>query len=210
MKNTIKIVGIAIIFFALFGKLFAQDSVKTAALRAAFESSYIFEKSAQYLTAINKIKSVYDASSYETNLRMAYLYYKGTYYRESANYYKKAIALKPNSIEAKLGYAYPLYALASWDTLKIQYEEILKLDPNNSIANYRIGQIYYYKADYTTALTYLQKVYDAYPFDYDNTLMFAWTKLKLKKNAEAKELFNIVLLNRPKDASALEGLKTIK
>ena len=112
--------------------------------------------------------------------------------------YNKCLSYKINEYKSQM------------EVLKIQYEEILKLDPNNSIANYRIGQIYYYKADYTTALTYLQKVYDAYPFDYDNTLMFAWTKLKLKKNAEAKELFNIVLLNRPKDASALEGLKTIK
>lgn len=210
MKNLMKIAGIIILFFTLSGQLFAQDSVKVLAVRSAFEISYTFEKSAQYLAAINKIKGVYDADSYVINLRLGYLYYESGYYRESANYYKKAVALKPNSIEAKLGYALPLYALASWDTLKMQYETILKLDPNNSTVNYRMGLIYYYKADYATALTYFQKVHDAYPFDYDNTLMYAWTKLKLQKYAEAKELFNIVLMNTPNDASALEGLKMIK
>jgi len=210
MKNLMRIFAIIILFFVVSGKLFAQDSVKTKAIRTAFETSYVFEKSAQYLAAINKIKAVYDSDSYEINLRLAYLYYESAYYRESANYYKKAIALKPNSIEAKLGYALPLYALSSWDTLKMQYEAILKLDPNNSTVNYRMGVIYYYKADYTTAATYLQKVNDAYPFDYDNNLMYAWTMLKLKKNEEAKALFNSVLLYKPTDASALEGLKSIK
>jgi len=210
MKNIMKIVVIAIMLFSFSGKLFAQDSVKTKAIRTAFETSYVFEKSSQYLAAINKIKAVYDASSYEINLRLAYLYYESTYYRESANYYKKAVALKPNSIEAKLGYALPLYALASWDTLKMQYEAILQLDPNNSTVNYRMGLIYYYKADYTTAATYFQKVNEGYPFDYDNNLMYAWTMVKLKKNAEAQALFNSVLLYKPTDASALEGLKSIK
>lgn len=210
MKNLMKLTVIAIMLFSLSGKLFAQDSIKIKAVRAAFETSYVFEKSSQYLAAINKLKAVYDATSYEINLRIAYLYYESAYYRESANYYKKAIALKPNSIEAKLGYALPLYSLASWDTLKMQYEAILKLDPNNSTVNYRMGVIYYYKADYATAATYLQKVNEAYPFDYDNNLMYAWTLLKLKKNEEAKALFNTVLLYKPTDASALEGLKSLK
>lgn len=210
MKNLMKIFIIAIMLFTFSGKLFAQDSLKTKAVRAAFETSYVFEKSSQYLAAINKIKAVYDTDSYEINLRLAYLYYESANYRESANYYKKAIALKPNSIEAKLGYALPLYALASWDTLKMQYEAILKLDPNNSTVNYRMGLIYYYKADYASAVTYFQKVNEFYPFDYDNNLMYAWAMLKLKKNAEAKALFNTVLLYKPTDASALEGLKSIK
>jgi tetratricopeptide (TPR) repeat protein len=210
MKNFIKIGCITVLLFSVSLKVFSQDSIKIKAIRTAFETSYVFEKSSQYLAAINKIKAVYDATSYEINLRLAYLYYESTSYRESAKYYKKAIDLKPSSIEAKLGYALPLYALASWDTLRMQYEAILKLDPNNSTVNYRMGLIYYYKADYATALTYFQKVYEFYPFDYDNTLMYAWTKLKLQKYAEARDLFNIVLLNRPTDSSALEGLKMIK
>jgi tetratricopeptide (TPR) repeat protein len=210
MKNYLKIISITVILFSVSFRIFSQDSVKVKAVRTAFETSYIFEKSSQYLAAINKIKAVYDASSYEINLRLAYLYYESANYRESAKYYKKAIELKPNSIEAKLGYALPLYALASWDTLKMQYVDILKLDPTNSTVNYRMGLIYYYRADYVSALPYFEKVYNAYPFDYDNTLMYAWTKLKLQKFAEAKDLFNIVLLNKPNDTSAIEGLKMIK
>ena len=209
MKTQFKLFCIALLFTVSLN-VFSQESGDVIALRTAFQTSYTFEKSAQYLAAINKIKSVYDSKSYEINLRLAYLYYESAYYRLSAAYYKIATEIKPYSIEARLGYALPLAALQSWDTLKMQYDAILKLDPNNSTVNYRLGLFYYYKSDYKTAIIYFQKVYDSYPFDYDNTLMLAWVNLKLQNVTEAKNLFNIVLLNRPNDASALEGLKMIK
>ena len=40
--------------------------------------------------------------------------------------------------------------------------------------------------------------------------MLAWSYLRLGKHNEAKLLFNKVLLMSPNDASALEGLATIK
>ena len=206
MKNTIKTLCLSVIILTFSYCTKAQD----AAVQSAFETSYALEKTGQYLKAANTIKSVYNESSYEINLRLGYLLYENASYRESSKYYKKAVEIKPNSVEARLGYVLPLAVLASWDTVKIQYENILKIDPYNTTANYRMGLIYYYKADNTTALPYFEKVYSIYPFDYDNTLMYAWTKLKLNKTAEAKTLFNIVLLIKPKDASALEGLKAIK
>jgi len=103
-----------------------------------------------------------------------------------------------------------LAALTNWDTVRIQYENIIKIDPNNTTANYRLGLIYYYKSDYKTALPYFEKVNELFPFDYDNNLMYAWTNLKLGNMAVAKALFNTALMNRPKDASAMEGLKAIK
>jgi tetratricopeptide (TPR) repeat protein len=209
MRTCKKIVVVTTLFLLAFQAI-SQDTAKVTAVKKAFEASYTFEKTANFTTAITKIKSVYDATSYEINLRLGYLCYEGLLYRESAKYYKKAVELKPSSIEAKLGFALPLYALASWDTLKMQYEAILKLDPNNSTVNYRMGLTYYYKLDYTTALTYFQKVYDSYPFDYDNTCMMGWTMLKLKKTTEAKSYFNIVLLIRPNDTSALSGMKELK
>jgi tetratricopeptide (TPR) repeat protein len=91
-----------------------------------------------------------------------------------------------------------------------QYVEILKIDPQNTIANYRLGSIYYGKADYNKALGYLEKNVNLYPFDYDSIILFAWTNFKLGKLREAKVLFNKALLNRPKDSSATEGLSLIK
>ncbi|MEZ5148220.1 MAG: hypothetical protein R2759_14450 [Bacteroidales bacterium] len=55
----------------------------------------------------------------------------------------------------------------------------------------------------------MKKVVNLYPFDYDGLIMFAWTNLKLGKLREAKVLFNKVLMYKPDDSSALEGLSVI-
>jgi Flp pilus assembly protein TadD len=49
-----------------------------------------------------------------------------------------------------------------------------------------------------------------YPFSYDGLLMYAWTNYQLGKFADAKILFNKVLLLSPADKSAKEGLGLIK
>ena len=211
MKNSMKIIVLAIFSFAWSLNAMAQlDTSKQAAIRVAFEESYFSERGKLYSKAIKSMNSIYDAKSYEINLRLGYLYYQNAQYLESGKCYKKAVGLKPGSVEAKFGYVLPLAALSNWDTVKIQYENILKIDAGNSMANYRLGLIYYNKADYKNALIYFEKASGLYPFDYDITLMNAWTNLKLLKNAEAKALFNRVLLISPKDDSALEGLNALK
>ena len=54
-----------------------------------------------------------------------------------------------------------------------------------------------------------QKIANMYPFDHDALLMFAWTHFRLGKLREAEVLFNKVLMNKPDDESAAEGLELI-
>jgi len=49
-----------------------------------------------------------------------------------------------------------------------------------------------------------------YPLDYNTLLMLAWTTYFLGKSADAKILFNKVLMVMPDDKSATEGLALIK
>lgn len=209
MKITCKISFLLIVIFFSERVIHAQDTTGTA-LRTAFETSYIYEDAGQYAKAITNLENMYETNSYDINLRLGWLYYRNVAYTESMKYYKNAVTLKPKSIEARLGYVLPLAALGSNDSVKVQYEKILSIDPMNSKANYWMGYIYYYKADYTTAQTYLEKVSVLYPFDYDITLLLAWTYLKLEKKLEAKELFRCVLRIKPTDTSAPEGLKLLK
>ena len=90
------------------------------------------------------------------------------------------------------------------------YKKILEIDPQNSLANYKLGYIYYDKKDFQTAFKYFEKVVNLYPFDYDGLIMFAWTNLQLGKSREAKILFKKVLLLSPGDQSATTGLELIK
>jgi tetratricopeptide (TPR) repeat protein len=194
--------------FMITESLNAQVNLKT--IEDAFESSYSLQDKANYTGAIAAMKSVYSEDSYEINLRLGWLNYLGGFFTESTAYYQKAMKLKPYSIEAKFGFVYPAAALGNWDQVMAQYMDILKIDPQNTLANYRMGSIYYGKLDYTNAEKYLEKVVNLYPFDYDSQILYAWTNLKLGKNREAQVLFHKVLMMRPNDKSALEGMGLIK
>ncbi len=202
--NTKKsIIAVAIYFIA--NGLFAQTNLETV-----FSNSYKSETAGKYSDAIKAVKEVYDEKSYEINLRIAYLNYEAGLFTESTTYYEKAISLMPYSIEARFGYVLPAAALGNWDKVLNQYFEIVKIDPQNTKANYRIGSIYYGRKDYANSFKYLEKVVNVYPFDYDGLLLYAWANFQLGKTKEAKLLFEKVLLLSPRDKSALEGLGLIK
>lgn len=179
-------------------------------LQKAFKESYAYEKNQQYGNAINVLKNVYADNIYELNLRLGWLYYLNKQYDESVYYYQKAIDLMPNCVEAKFGIAYPYSAQEKWDKVAEQHTAILSIDPQNTLANYRLGLYYYYKADYTNAYKLFEKVVNLYPFDYSSVLMFAWTNFQLGKSREAELFFNRTLLMSPDDKSALEGLDLLK
>lgn len=186
--------------------VFAQNNTR----QTAFSKSYEYEKNVNYTAAIKEVKSVYAANDYFCNIRMGWLLYLGKNYSESIKYYDKAVALKPYAIEARFGAIKPLSALESWDKVKVHYLQILKIDPQNSTANYWLGVIYYNRKDYVNANKLFEKVVNLYPLDYDSVIMLAWTKLNIGKAADAKVLFNHALTIRPGDSSALSGLKLIK
>lgn len=190
---------------ALQTNTFSQDNIT-----AAFKESYVLEQKGEYAKAAEKLNKVYQADSYELNLRLGWLNYLAGKLSESESYYGKAISLKPYSIESRLGMAYPLSAQAKWDELVALYNKILEIDPQNSLVNYRLGLIYYNRGNYEYADKYLDKVINLYPFDYDTMILLAWNKFALQKFKEAKVLFNKVLMHTPDDASALEGLRRIK
>lgn len=185
---------------------FSQDN----SLEDVFTQSYYSEKQGNYTLAISAMKRVYDANSYEINLRLGWLNYSAGLYKESLNYYQIAINLMPYSIEAKIGLVYPALILGNMNQVIDQYNKILEIDPQNSNANYQMGYIYYNKKDYPTSYKYFEKVVNLYPFSYDGLLMFAWVNYQLGKTRESTVLFNKVLLLSPQDKSALEGLALIK
>lgn len=208
MERSIKMKIIVSLFLLLM--LNTASAQNKVSLPKAFAESYAYEQKYEYLKAIESIKKVYNTDSYEMNLRLGWLYYQAKNYKESLNYYNKAIMILPLSIEAKLGYAFPAYAMGNKELVIKKYKEILAIDPNNYYGNYRLGSLYFERQDYQEANRHFDKLINLYPFDYDVIIMSAWTYFRLNKLREAKVLFNKALLNRPDDVSASEGLSLIK
>jgi tetratricopeptide (TPR) repeat protein len=202
MKNAL------ISFFVLVAVISNGQSTKE--IISAFKTSYEYEYKADYAQAIAQLTGVYKEGNYEINLRLGWLYYNQGQFSKSLTYYNKAASIFKFSIEAKLGIMYPAAAMGNWDMVETQCKEILDIEPKNSFANYKLGSIYYGNGQYDKALDHLQLVINMYPFDYDSSILTAWTYFKLGKYREAEVLFNKVLMMSPDDASALEGLSYIK
>jgi tetratricopeptide (TPR) repeat protein len=198
---------IVLIFICISSVAVGQSQ---SVIQSAFAKSYESEQAGKYSTAINDLKPIYKTDAYFVNIRLGWLCYLAKQYSESIKYYNLAIALKPYAIEARFGCVKPLSAIESWENVKNQYVQILKIDPQNTVANYWLGVIYYNKKGYATAEKLFEKVVNLYPLDYDSIIMLAWTKLNLAKSADAKVLFYQALVIRPNDSSALSGLKQLK
>lgn len=186
---------------------FSQDKTP---LQDAFIESFTLESTARYAEAADVIMQQYVADSYETNLRMGWLYYKAGDFQKSDKYYTIAAAIMPYAVEAKLGATLPKSALELWDDVLQLYKEVLLIDAKNNVALYNAGLIYYNREKYVEAYPHFNELNNLYPTDYSALLMHAWSALKLGKAREAKVLFNSLLLLYPNDDSAKEGLKLLK
>ena len=180
-----------------FSSLNAQVSQADIDLRNAFKKSYEAEYIGKYAKAIEELSLYASSSNYEINIRLAYLNYVNVKYQQSAILYKKCIESAPKSIEARLGYVYSLAALEKWEDVLTQYKEILKIDPGNAKALYFISMMYFNRADFNTAQTYLSTYLSLYPFDFDGVNLAVWTKYNLGKKEEAISLFKKALLLNP-------------
>ena len=198
------------IFILLFSLTINLVHAQDDKIRSAFAASIELESKLNYSQAITKILEVYNPNSYEINIRLGWLNYCVGLQKESKQYYETAMNLMPFSIEAKFGYIYPLTVLGEWDNIALQYQNILKIDPQNSYALYALGMVYYNGKLYEKAQKCFSLLVNLYPFTYNGLHMLAWTNFRLTKYKEAKQLFNKVLLLAPNDASALEGLALIK
>jgi len=205
MENVKRILLLVLAVFQL-SLLSAQDNT---ALQEAFSRSYQYEAEGNLSEAINAMRAVYDQSSYEINLRTGWLLYLSGSLKESMDYYNRAIALKPYALEPRFGLAYPAYDMGNHAIVIEQYQKILEIAPNNTLALYRLGAVYYYDQRYAEAEKQFEKVVNLFPFDYDSLLMLAWTEYQLKKYREALVLFNKALLYDPESASAKEGISLI-
>jgi len=191
----------------------AQNNNSSDDILLAFKSSIEEESIGKYAQAILTMMKIYDkyADEYIVNLRLGWLHYLNKDFNSSLQYYQNAIAISNNkSIEAMLGITLPLSKRDDWDGVENYYKKVLDIDENNYTANLRLGQIKLNTENYLSAKSYLSKLIEMYPGDYETNLYLAWTYYYLGDKSTAHDLFIEVLILNPGDASALEGLKLVR
>jgi tetratricopeptide (TPR) repeat protein len=198
MKNVIIVILVA---FSL--SMNSQQSPEVG-----FSKSYSFEYETQYAKAIAALTELH-IDNYQINLRLGWLYYLSKDYIKSELCYKKAVTFEPTSIEARFGLVLPMAATGNWNTILTTYLEISKLDPNNSIANYRIATIYNTRKEYANSTMYVLKVLKLYPFDYDSNLLYGKILIAQGKNADAKKYLTKAFEYNPQSEEVKTVLKKL-
>jgi tetratricopeptide (TPR) repeat protein len=188
--------------------LIAQNEQKII----AFNKSVDFEEIGNYKEAVKEIENIYSkfSNDYLVNLRLGWLNYLDKKYDESIKYYKKAISISNNSIEAQLGITYPLSAKNNWDEIKNVYANILDTDPLNYTARLNLAQIYLKDGDNLNAKINLEKLIEQYPSDSAVNLYLGWTYYYLGNKNKANNLFATALIADPTSSSAKEGWNLTK
>jgi tetratricopeptide (TPR) repeat protein len=125
-------------------------------------------------------------------------------------YYREAIQLSDNSIEAMLGITMPYAELKKWDNVQEMYKNIISRDKYHYTANLRLGQIYFNVGNYVMAKKYFETVMENYPGDYEINLYMGWNYYNLGSRSKAQYYFiNAIVLNAS-DTSARKGLELTK
>ncbi|MCS6818574.1 MAG: tetratricopeptide repeat protein [Chitinophagales bacterium] len=197
---------LAFISFVFWSTALRAQNEKSA---EAFSKSYLYENAKDYKNAINAIESAGTNDFYEAQLRLGWLHYLSGNYFKSIEHYKKAISLKNKSVEARLGLAYPLYAMGNIEDLIKNYLDILLHDASNYTVNYRLASLYLERKQYEQALQFAQKLIELYPFDYNSNLIAARIFVGLGKVIEARKCYYTCLLFSPSDADILAALKKL-
>lgn len=175
-----------------------------------FAKSYQYEYYYKYDSAIFTMQKIYVEDDYAANLRLGWLFYLAGRHQASVSYYQKAIALMPASVQPLWGILSPLSKLENWVEVEKTYLQILKLDPKNSQAHYKLGLIYFYRKEYPKAKSYFDVSLNLYPFDFDILSISGWTNYYLGNFKDATILFKKAQLVKPSDTSVKEGLNLMK
>lgn len=178
----------------------------------AFNKSIKQAQSLKYGEATKTILNIYDsfADDYLVNLRLGWLYYVTKDYKNSEKYYKKAVKLSDNSIEALLGLTLPYSAENKWDSVIEVYKKILDRDAHNYIANLRLGQIYFNNKNYLNAKVLFEVIQKDFPSDFNANLYLGWSYYYLGNSSKANRYFTNALIASPKDVSAKKGFELTK
>ncbi len=189
---------IAILLMLSFS-CFAEESV--------WKESYQLEAKANYQQAASKLSSLLESNNEYAILRYAYLNYMQGEFNDAIHYYKKAIELNPASIDAKLGITLPLMAQKRWRQVKLYTHQVLTLSHWNYTAHVRLMIAEEGQRQWTTLAGHAAQLSKAYPSDTTALVYLARAYAWQDNKADAKKIYNDVLIRVPGHYEATAYLK---
>ncbi len=202
-----KVLGISLfIFFCWIGHVNANVTAEQL-----YKTSFSLESVGNYQAALNPVLKIIRSypKDYTAVLRAGWLAYKSGKYKSSEHYYRKAVKLKPDSIEALNGLALPLMAQLKWKSVEESLNKLVAKDPNNYTGLSRIAYCLFYQGRYAEARNYYLKTLTLYPSDIEMKLGLGWTYVKTGNKQEAAACFKEVLRVKASNVNALSGMTAV-
>ena len=164
-----------------------------------------------YTDAIKVLAPIVTAypAGYTVNLRLGWLNYLTGGYATARKHYEAAIKTAPDSIEAKLGHTLPLLAQEKWEEAEAVAKQVLRVDPSNYLANLRLAYALRLQKKLDAAEQLLGAMLVLYPTDVSLLTEFALIKLAKDNKADAKRLFNDVIVLDPENVTAKAQLSKL-
>jgi len=128
---------------------------------------------------------------------------------ESIEHYKKAIELNYAFDGAFLNMGICYEKVNDVENALIAYKEALKIDPNNSKLQYKVGYILLYAGEHKKSLIYNAKALELQPNDYDAALNIGINHHKLKNNKLAIGAYKEAVKIKPEISRAYISLAAL-
>jgi len=174
-----------------------------------FKQSYLLEANGDYIQAKAKIKGFLgiggDLGEF-ANMRYAWLNYSQKKYNRAILYYKKALALNSESIDAKLGISLVMLSQLRLKEAALWANQVLEQSPSNYTAHLYLMDSESGQKKWRQLGAHAKKVIKMYP-----TQVVLWQYLArahawLGKKELAKQAYTSVLLRLPEDLEAINFL----
>ena len=127
----------------------------------------------------------------------------------AADYYQKAIALRPSYLQAHINLANLYMKSGMPGDAATEYQQVLAHDPGNLGAQLKLGQLLAMKGDYDSAVSLLLQLLKEHPESYEAETSLG-NVLYLKKDPTARDHFERALQMKPDSANAAYNLAIIE
>lgn len=180
-------------------------------INEAYHQSYTLEKAQNYLKAIEVLTPVIKSypNGYTINYRMGWLTYLQGNYANALNYYRKALAVYPASVEVLNCISLVHKARLDWKKVEEENYKILKIDYFNLTANYWYIEALQIQKKYEQAEKVCHKVLAVYPTAVNFLYLLGVNCYQLGKKDEARSYFGSVYTLDPYNVGAKEYLELL-
>ena len=182
----------------------------TNAKKSVWSKSYTYEVSKKYVEAADVLAPVLKSQPENQFLliRLGWLNYLQAKYNESFSYYKKALELNSDSIDARLGLTLPLMAQQRWKETAIYAKEVIAMSAWDFTAHTRLMTCESALQQWATLEQHATEVAKRYPSDPSTIIFLARAQAMQAKKDQAIANYTLALERSPDNQEAITYLKS--